>query len=161
MFSTETVDTILNISLLAIWLIVVGLAAHYWRKYWETTCNFFVMPTKYTMNWKRGWKKGSVSIIRCYECHQPKLTPGFNSWNFVVPLDMPYEELAAFVQHAQIPEYYVHKDLDILDAFREMVCDPMLITEGNTYGDEALTQLLDHGVVLKHYDNQLVIPSQA
>lgn len=161
MFDAHTVDTILNGSLLLIWAIVFALGLQAWRKYNEPTCTFFVMPTKYTMNWKQGWRKGSISIVRCYECHQPKLTPGFNSWNFVVPLDMPYEELAEFVRTAPVADYYAKKDLDILEAFRDMVCDPVMITEGNTYGDEALTQLLDHGVVLKHYDNQLVVPSHA
>lgn len=151
MFTQETVDAILNASLLAIWLTVVGLSVYYWRKHSEPSYRFFSMPTTFTMYWRAGWRRGEIQIVRSDRCFTPELTPGTNIWRFIVPLDIAFDELARFIKDAPVKSCYHDRDIDILNMFRELVCDPKLIYSGELFGEEALEELRNQGVVLKHY----------
>lgn len=157
MFEKETVDAILNGSLLIVWMVAFGLAYYQWRKFQTPRYHCFATPTFYTMHWKAGFRKGYIDIHRASDCYEPKLTRGFNSWHFIVPLDIGYEELADFVKNVEVPEYYVQTDLDMLDAFRDLVSDPDLIRRGSD--DDQLVELINHGVVLKHYPDNIVLVS--
>ena len=149
MFNLETVDAILNGSLLVVWAIVFGLGYYYWLRFQVPVYHCFATGSVYTMHWRAGFRKGYIDVIRADDCFSAKLTRGFHCWHFIVPLDIEFEALADFIKHVEVADYYDHTDLDMLQSFQEMVCDPDLIRRGSD--DEALIELMNHGLVLKHY----------